>query len=139
MNKDCPFCNLELAEARFLVGYRYWNLFLQSDEKRLKTRQAAGFLAAKRHFREPSDATAEEWAELQSIVKLASKTLCRAVSLTYLSQEVVGFNQGVEAGQTVGHAHVHVLPIADEDPEALKIRSGIGGAFEALHRERMGK
>ena len=85
------------------------------------------------------EATTEEWSELKGIIADAAKRLCDETGATYTGQETVGFNQGKHAGQTVAHAHVHILPVADEDPEELKIRGGIGGAFEALHRERLEK
>ena len=139
MNDTCPFCNTSLARATLLNQYKYWNLFLQSDEKRAETKQSAGFLALTRHIAEPVDASAEEWLECVSIIKDASKRLCDEVSATYTGQETVGFNQGYQAGQTVAHAHIHILPVAEEDPEELKLRGGIGGAFEALRRERLEK
>ncbi|MNH50484.1 hypothetical protein D3C85_1258340 [compost metagenome] len=139
MNKTCPICNIPLARARLINQYEYWNLFLQSNEKRGETKQAAGFLASKRHVAEPVDNTLDEWVELKAIMKDASARLCQEVNMTYAGQETVGFNQGYQAGQTVAHAHVHILPVANEDPEELKVRAGIGGAFAALKRERLGK
>lgn len=87
---------------------------------------------------QPTDTNLEEWAELRAIIKDASGRLCVAVGVTYVDQETIGFNQGGEAGQTVAHAHIHVLPVALQDPQELKVRGGIGGAFEALRRERLG-
>lgn len=57
--------------------------------------------------------------------------------MAYAGQESVGFNQGELIGQTVKHAHVHIFPVAEEDPEELKARVGISAAFEALHREKL--
>ena len=139
MNEFCPFCDTSHAEAAVIHQYNYWTLFVQPERKRAKTKQAAGFLASKRHFGYPIEASLEEWTELKDIIKDASKRLCTIVGVTYSNQETVGFNQGLEAGQTVEHAHVHILPVASEDPEELKIRGGIGGAFEALRKERLQK
>lgn len=135
---DCPFCNFEYSISKLIHHYQYWNLFLHADEKRDETRQAAGFLASKDHVATPADLSAEAWQELQLIVKDAGSRLCEAVGVTYLDQEAVGFNQGDMIGQTVDHAHVHIFPVAKEDPEELKRRSGMSAAFEALRRERLG-
>jgi diadenosine tetraphosphate (Ap4A) HIT family hydrolase len=137
MNDTCPFCDHLQARATLLASYDHWYLFLQSDEKRAETKQAAGFLAAKQHVTEPTDLCSDEWLELKDIIKDAGRRLCRAAGVTYTNQETVGFNQGSEAGQTVAHAHVHILPVAQEDPGELKVRGGIGGAFEALRKERL--
>jgi len=108
------------------------------DEKLRLTRQAAGLLVANRHIETSSQASAEEFGEVASIVKESARLLCEKVGVTYTDQEIVGFNQGAQAGQTVKHAHIHVLPIAEEDEPEMKVRAGIGGAFEALRCERLG-
>lgn len=136
MTSDCPFCNAKLAEATRIHAYKYWNLFLQSEEKRLKTKGSAGFLASNEHIENPTLAPEEAWAELKTIISDASARLCLAAGMKYMGSETVGFNQGVEAGQTVSHAHIHILPSTEEDPKELRNRGGIGGAFEELRKNR---
>lgn len=136
---DCIFCLYDenVDKTRQVYEYVHWRLALQLPEKLQKTKQSAGLLVSRRHFAELSEASDEEVIELKNILKDASKRLCNAASTTYSGHETVGFNQGAEAGQTVFHCHVHLLPVAEEDPEELKTRAGIGGAFEALRRERL--
>ena len=135
---DCPFCNFEHSISKLIHHYRYCNLFLRADRRRNETRQAAGFLTSKDHVATPADLSVEAWQELQLIIKDSGSHLCRAAGVTYLGQEAVGFNQGYMIGQTVDHAHVHIFPVAKEDPEELKHRNGMSAAFEALRRERLG-
>lgn len=134
---NCPMCNTKLSISSLIYEYDHWNLFLHADEKRQKTKLAAGFLATKNHIAVPVEASAEAWAELQAIVKDASSRLCQAAESTYLDQETVGFNQGEYTGQTINHAHVHVFPVSEEDPIELRARGGMSGAFEALRRDRL--
>jgi len=143
-NSTCIFCiddaTMPISNDpadRVVKEYKNWWLVLQPEAKRKRTKQAAGMLIAKRHVAVPSKLNAEEAAELFAIYKDAGQALCTSVGVTYTGQETVGFNEGTMAGQTINHTHVHVLPVAKEDPEALKARGGIGGAFEALRSERL--
>lgn len=140
----CIFCidDPALGSSRvepdsIIDGYDYWWLILQPEAKREKTKQAAGMLVAKRHIDIVSMVTSAEAVELINCVKSAAETLCRTVGTKYTNQETVGYNQGPDAGQTVSHAHVHILPVSEEDPQELKMRGGIGGAFEALRQARL--
>ena len=145
MNQEaCIFCinpiskeSSGIGSDRVLHEYNYWWLVLQLEEKRQSTKQSAGMLISKRHIENVSLANEMEAAELIAIIKNSAQKLCEATGNLYTNQETVGFNQGNEAGQTVMHAHVHILPVSESDPSELKVRGGIGGAFEALRRERL--
>lgn len=126
-----------IGPERILHEYDFWWLVLQLEEKRQSTKQSAGMLIAKRHIENVSLANELEAAELVAVLKDSAQILCDATGTRYTNQETVGFNQGNEAGQTVMHAHVHILPVSESDPSELKVRGGIGGAFEALRRERL--
>ncbi len=138
---ECVFCEYSknVEADRQVYEYDNWRLALQVPAKRLSTRQAAGLLISKRHFKEFSQAADVEMREMGKVIKDAAEKLCQKVGVMYTGQEIVGFNQGAEAGQTVFHCHIHILPVAVEDPQLLKGRAGIGGAFEALRRERLGE
>lgn len=138
MNEPCPFCNTANSVSEKIHSYAFWDLFLHAEEKRLKTRQAAGFLALRRHEPYVTDVATEEFLELQKILGDAALRLCERVGVTYTEQEITGFNRGADAGQTVQHAHIHILPVAEEDPEEMKGRVGMSAAFEALRQGRMG-
>jgi diadenosine tetraphosphate (Ap4A) HIT family hydrolase len=142
--QNCIFCISNPANGvadnpadRVLKGYNSWWLILQPEAKRAATKQSAGLLITKRHIAVASEVNADEAAELFTIFKDAAKVLCETVGTTYTGQETIGFNEGAAAGQTINHAHVHILPVAEEDPEVLKVRGGIGGAFEALRSQRL--
>lgn len=137
MNETCPFCNTVESVSEKIYSYEFWNLFVHAEEKRNNTRQAAGFLALRRHDPNVIDVSSDEWGEIQKITGNAALRLCEHVGVTYTNQEITGFNRGLGAGQTVQHAHIHIFPIAEEDPPEMKGRVGMGAAFEALHKERL--
>jgi len=137
MDNECIFCDLDkhLFPGQLLFEYKNWVLVLQLPEKLATTKQSAGMLVSKRHIVEVSDADSNEAQEFVEIIKDASRRLCDAVNVTYMGQETVGFNQGGLTGQTVFHAHIHILPLAEEDPDEMKGHTGIGAAFKALRKE----
>lgn len=137
MNETCPFCDTTHSVSKKIYSYEFWDLFLHAEEKRNQTRQAAGFLALKRHESYVTDVTDKEWNEVRRVIADAAMRLCVEIGVTYTNQEITGFNRGIDAGQTVQHAHIHILPVAEEDPVELKGRAGISAAFEALHREKI--
>jgi diadenosine tetraphosphate (Ap4A) HIT family hydrolase len=145
-NMDCVLCindssvgTAGVEPERILKSYTHWWLVLQQPAKREATVQAAGMLVAKRHISGASQSSPAEFGEVPSILHDASKTLCDAVGTSYTQQTRLGFNEGADAGQTMDHVHLHVLPVSESDPPELKIRGGIGGAFEALRTTRLNR
>lgn len=142
--ESCIFCfdsigGNEAVPAERVVGeFDHWWLVLQREQTRKATKTAAGMLVIKRHIEVVSLASPEEAAELVTAIKPAAEALCEAAGTVYLGQENVGFNQGRWAGQSVDHAHVHILPLSDTDPLELHFRGGFIGAFEALRAARLG-
>ena len=141
---DCVFCLDGMTKSssgvepeRIVKEYVNWWLLIQRDDKRASTKQAAGLLVAKEHIANVTDVPEVAIIEMMTIIKEAAELLCQKIGTAYAGQETVGFNQGAQAGQTIMHAHVHILPVSEEDPEELKVRGGIGGAFEALRKERL--
>lgn len=140
-SSECIFCfdSLEGNEAvegeRVLHEFEYWWLVQQPEVQRRKTIRAAGMLVAKRHFEVVSLATPKEWDEVKEVMHRSGIILCEAVGMEYTGQTRLGFNEGSDVGQTVEHAHIHVLPQGDADP--LWERAGIMGAFTELHSARM--
>lgn len=123
---ECPFCNLSLVEATKIYSYEHWNLFLQAEDKRRKTKGAAGFVATKEHEACPIRISNEAWLELKSILDDATESLCKYAGFNYVGSVTVGYNYGQYAGQIVEHTHVHILPSVEEAPVELRYRGGMG-------------
>lgn len=144
---NCIFCISDPAigtgpngiePERILKEYENWWLVIQPKERRERLVLAAGLLVAKRAISVMSEATSEEFGEIIVVSDDASETLCNAVGATYTCQFRGGHSEGSEAGQSVPHAHYHLLPVCVEDPVEMKIGAGIGGAFGALRELRLG-
>lgn len=127
-----------VGPERILKAYDHWWLVLQPEERREVLVKAAGLFIAKRAITVMTEATPEEFGEIIKISDDASEALCGAVGMTYTGQFRGGFSEGSNAGQSVPHAHYHLLPVSLEDPPEMKIGAGIGGAFGALRELRMG-
>jgi diadenosine tetraphosphate (Ap4A) HIT family hydrolase len=98
---DCPFCRLEQTRIRlesdFAVALPDWFPVTQGHTLVLPKRHVATL------FELPGDEQAAVW-------KLVA--LVRALLLAEFKPDGfnVGLNDGTAAGQTVSHAHVHVIP-----------------------------
>lgn len=70
---------------------------------------AAGhaLVVPRRHVADFFDLLASEQADAWSLVALVRDELASSTGATDFT---VGLNAGVAAGQTVGHAHIHVIP-----------------------------
>jgi diadenosine tetraphosphate (Ap4A) HIT family hydrolase len=107
---DCPFCERissaddVYATTEFAVAFP--DGFPVSDGHTL--------VVPKRHVARAEQLERAEWAGLFDLVREVSRELS---SLPGVEGVNVGVNSGEAAGQTVGHAHVHVIPRRPGDVE----------------------
>ena len=109
-NTDCPFCRLQ--ERRILVK----NAFATAFADGFPVAEGHTLVVPNQHVASLFDLPDEEQAAVWSLVAQV-----RARLMTELKPDGfnVGLNDGQAAGQTVMHAHVHVIPrrLGDtEDP-----------------------
>ena len=100
-NLNCPFCNLEIN--RILLQ----NDFAISTRDAFPVSKGHSLVIPKRHISSIFDATEDE---LIHIFKLVAETRA-LLNDQYKPQGLnVGINDGVAAGQTVMHVHLHLIP-----------------------------
>jgi diadenosine tetraphosphate (Ap4A) HIT family hydrolase len=98
---ECPFCNLPLSRILF------------AREQSLVFRDAFPItlghtlVIPKRHVKSIFELTIEELAELFQAVREAKDELISELKPDGFN---IGINDGVSAGQTVMHLHVHLIP-----------------------------
>jgi diadenosine tetraphosphate (Ap4A) HIT family hydrolase len=97
----CPFCRLDPSRVRLEhdTAVALLDGFPVADGHTL--------VVPRRHVASLFDLTADEQAEVWKLV-----ALCRACLVADLRPNgfTIGVNDGAAAGQTVPHAHVHVIP-----------------------------
>ena len=116
MEPDCPFC--ELPEERIRV----------EGEHGLVVRDgfpvAPGHLLVlpRRHVESVFDLSPAEQSELWTLTAQARELLRNEV---HPQGFTIGINDGIAAGQTVPHTHIHVIPrhIGDVDDPSGGIRA----------------
>ena len=105
----CAFCEIDFGK-RFILResehfYLRWDKFPVSPGHLL--------LIPKRHITLPSDLSETEWHELRLVIEEACSLLkTRDNQITGFN---IGINIGSDAGQTMPHLHVHVIPRRPKD------------------------
>ena len=106
MDHDCPFCHLEknriYLESEFAIAF--FDAFPISEGHTL--------VVPKRHVTSLFDLTEEEQAAVWMLVAQVRAKLMAELKPDGFN---VGLNDGTAAGQTVMHAHVHIIPRRHSD------------------------
>ncbi len=95
----CPFCTDEACLFGNDLAYVKWDLYLVSPGHVL--------IIPRRHISSWLDLTPEEHAAVSELIGFARKHLDAVYSPAGYN---IGVNCGEAAGQTVMHAHLHLIP-----------------------------
>jgi len=107
-NNICSFCindNKKILETK--------NAFVISDKYPVTKNHS--LIIPKRHVESFFDLTPEEFADCLVLIKASKKTLCELDGT--ISGFNIGVNDGVDAGQTIPHCHIHLIPRRKGDVE----------------------
>ena len=109
MEPLCPFC---LPEPRRIVGANSLAIALRDG---YPVSPGHTLVVPRRHMASASEATAEEFAAIWSLLMEARAALEHELEPDGFN---VGINDGRAAGQTVMHLHVHLIPrFAGDSPD----------------------
>lgn len=107
-NNECIFCCLE--ESRIVIknklGLAIYDNYPVSKGHLL--------IIPKRHISSLSEAKTQEVIAFFSLIDEAKKVLVEKYKPTGFN---IGINEGVSAGQTVMHLHIHIIPRYQGDQE----------------------
>lgn len=96
-----PFCNLGNREI-YLAG-----AYSLAAPDRFPVSEGHILVFPRRHLVSIFDAEEEEYAELWRLVRRIRERVSRERTADGVT---VGVNDGLAAGQTITHAHIHVIP-----------------------------
>lgn len=97
----CPFCDLP---SESVVDQNHHALAFRD---RYPIAAGHTLVIPRRHVASPFDLAPEELAAVWSLVAQVRRSLAEEVAPDAFT---IGVNDGVAAGQTIMHAHVHVIP-----------------------------
>ena len=115
----CPFCSPE----KLKVVDRSPNFYVINDNSPVTLGHC--LIIPYRHIADPLALNSEEITETWQLVQLMRKKLL-AEDLS-ISGFNLGFNSGIDAGQTIFHTHIHLIPRRHGDVE--KPRGGVRGVI----------
>ncbi|WP_108671309.1 HIT family protein [Peribacillus acanthi] len=109
---SCPFCNPFSFDGQEIVLENEHCLFLQIPQDVLI---GSGVIIPKLHKETVFDLSIEEWLATQNLLIEAKKLLDSKHSPEGYS---VGWNCYEVGGQTIPHAHLHIIPRYKDEPYA---------------------
>jgi diadenosine tetraphosphate (Ap4A) HIT family hydrolase len=118
---SCPFCAPEKLE----VVDRSRNFYVINDNAPVTPGHC--LIIPYSHIADPLELNPEEITEIWQLVQDMRKKLLSEDSA--ISGFNVGFNSGHDAGQTIFHTHIHLIPRRCGDVE--KPRGGVRGVIPA--------
>ncbi|MEA3332103.1 MAG: HIT family protein [Pseudomonadota bacterium] len=118
---SCPFCSPEKLE---IVAHSR-KFYVINDNAPVTPEHC--LIIPYHHIADPLDLKPEEITEIWQLVQnIRKKLLAEDPSISGFN---VGFNSGHDAGQTIFHTHIHLIPRRCGDVE--KPRGGVRGVIPA--------
>lgn len=114
--KECPYCNL-LADPEQQIIYENATCAYIQKPSEQQVLEGSGLVVPKRHAQDVFSLTAEEWGDTQELLLKAQAYLEEHYGHDGYS---VGWNTGKTGGQSIPHAHLHIIPRFSDEPHAGK-------------------
>lgn len=111
---SCLFCNVEKKRVV------YENNLAYSIQDKYPVSEGHSLIIPKRHFQDYFEITQPELNSINSLLQEMKNQL--AINDSSISGFNIGINSGLDAGQTIMHTHIHLIPRRKDD-----IQNVVGG------------
>ena len=111
MNSRCPFCEITKHDEKRTIKENDLAFVVRDG---FPISEGHALIIPKRHVASFFEITNEERQALMELLEQAQKMLDQEFKPDAYN---IGINDGVEAGQTVPHLHIHLIPRYDGDVE----------------------
>ena len=125
LDKDCFFCNRAKNETIYSSDF----LFVVRDNKFPVTKYHT-LIAPHRHVSDFFNLTNEEFNDLVKVLKNQRQLLLNLDK--NISGFNVGVNAGIDAGQSIMHCHIHLIPRRKGDMD--NPRGGVRGVIPSKQK-----
>ncbi|MYL35396.1 HIT domain-containing protein [Pontibacillus yanchengensis] len=116
MEHSCVFCALYKDSEQQIVMETEYCYFIQKPSEQ-EVLEGSGLIIPKQHHETVFDLTEEEWTETRKLLLRAKKYLDEKYQPNGYS---VGWNVNQVGGQSIPHAHLHIIPRYEDEPYAGK-------------------
>jgi diadenosine tetraphosphate (Ap4A) HIT family hydrolase len=99
----CPFCDIAPGQGILVAENERAVAFADA----FPVSEGHTLVVPRRHVGSALDLSDAEWYDVQCLVREVARTLTTRTDVAGVN---IGLNVGAAAGQTVDHAHVHVIP-----------------------------
>ncbi|UYZ21284.1 HIT family protein [Mesobacillus jeotgali] len=114
--ENCPYCNVNTDEEQQIVLENETCYFIQKESEQ-QVLQGSGLIIPKLHKQNVFELSDQEWKDSRELLLGAKKILDDQYAPDGYS---VGWNTGKAGGQSIFHAHLHVIPRFEDEPLAGK-------------------
>lgn len=114
--KECPYCNLLADPEQQIIFENDTCAYIQKPSEQTVL-EGSGLIVPKRHAVDVFSLTVQEWIDTQELLMKAKSYLEDRYGHDGYS---VGWNTGKSGGQSIMHAHLHVIPRFVDEPYAGK-------------------
>ncbi|WHX39914.1 HIT family protein [Mesobacillus sp. AQ2] len=112
--ETCPYCNIHADEEQNVVFENETCYFIQKESEQ-QILQGSGLIIPKQHKQNVFELSDQEWMDSRELLAAAKERLDTKYSPDGYS---VGWNTGRAGGQSIFHAHLHVIPRFKDEPLA---------------------
>lgn len=114
--KECIYCNVKNDLEQQIVFENETCYFIQKASEQVVL-EGSGLIIPKKHYRNVFELPFKEWQDSYDLLHRAKKLLDEKYRPNGYS---IGWNTGEVGGQSIPHAHLHVIPRFKDEPHAGK-------------------